>query len=109
VKNHNRNPRVERMALALAEARLELGVSQRELGRLAAVSASTIRKLERGGHVDDSLVVRLATTMTMLELYAPQRRRPPLSRDVLADLAPLPRLRRPTLLQPARPTLGGAA
>jgi transcriptional regulator with XRE-family HTH domain len=79
------------MALTIAEARSDLGVSQRELARLSGVSATTVRKLERGrGHVDPALVIRLASTLTVLELHEPTT----------------------TLAQPARPLLvhgGGEA
>jgi transcriptional regulator with XRE-family HTH domain len=41
-----------RIALALPEARLEHGLSQRRLAPLSGVSATTIRRIERGARVD---------------------------------------------------------
>src|SRR5262249_46287242 len=104
MKERNRNPRVERMARTCAQTRTALGLSQRELSRLSAVSASTIRKLEQGRHVDDALVIRLATTMLVLE----HQRRKPASADLLDTLLPVSPPR-PTLLRPPVRTLGGAA
>jgi transcriptional regulator with XRE-family HTH domain len=60
----------ERVALAIPEQRRGLGLSVRRLAILSGVSRDTITKLERGGHVDPALVVRVATALTVLELYA---------------------------------------
>jgi transcriptional regulator with XRE-family HTH domain len=65
------NALVDRIATAVGEQRPDTGISMSELSRLSGVSRSTIRKLERGGRIDPALVVRLALTLTVLELYRP--------------------------------------
>jgi predicted transcriptional regulator len=64
----------ERVALAIPEQRRELGLSVRRLAILSGVSRDSITKLEGGGHVHPALVVRVATALTVLELYAKPRR-----------------------------------
>jgi len=89
---------LQRVAHAVPEARREHGLSQRQLAAFSGVSATTIRKLERGGEIDPVLLMRLAAAVVVLDAY-----RPP----ILAN--ELPVLTRPTrtLLQPERPRLLG--
>jgi transcriptional regulator with XRE-family HTH domain len=67
------NPLLERIRSTLAETRLDLGLSQRELARYARVSASTVRRAENGGRVNDALVIHMAGVMTTLDLHRPAR------------------------------------
>ena len=62
---------LERMALAIPEARLEHDLSQRQLAAFSGVSATSIRKLERGGDIDPRLLIRLAVTVVVLDAYRP--------------------------------------
>jgi transcriptional regulator with XRE-family HTH domain len=59
----------ERLALAIPEARLDHGLSQRQLAALSGVSRHMIRKLERGGNVDPALLVRLGAAFLVLDAY----------------------------------------
>jgi DNA-binding XRE family transcriptional regulator len=61
----------ERVAISLPEARLEHGLSRSEFAALSGVSASTIRKAERGGRVDPAQLIRLGTTLIVLDVYRP--------------------------------------
>jgi len=61
---------IERIATAIPEQRLELGVSQTELARLSGVSRASIAKLEAGRRIDPRLVCDLAERLTLLELYS---------------------------------------
>jgi transcriptional regulator with XRE-family HTH domain len=65
------SPIIERLKLAIQEQRRELGLSRRELARLAGVSAATIAKAERGGNVNRRLLVQIGGALTTLELNAP--------------------------------------
>jgi len=58
------------VAFAIPEQRRELRLSVRELARLSGVSRDTISRLEHGGQVSPALVVRVATALTVVELYA---------------------------------------
>jgi transcriptional regulator with XRE-family HTH domain len=68
--------RLDRIALALREQRLELGVSQRQLAALSGVSRDTIVKLERGGQVSPKLLLGIAAVLTLLEVYSPPQPEP---------------------------------
>jgi transcriptional regulator with XRE-family HTH domain len=72
-----------RIALAIPEARLDHGLSQRQLAALSGVSATTIRKLERGGRVAPALLIRLGAALVVLDAY-----RPPSFADEVAALLP---------------------
>ena len=63
---------LERIALAIPEARVEHGLSQRQLAGLSGVGATTIRKLEHGGLIDPALLVRLAATLVVLDAHKPR-------------------------------------
>ena len=63
------DPTLQRVALAVGEQRLDLGVSLRTLERCSGVSRATIRKIERGGRVNPALLVRVAGALSTLELY----------------------------------------
>jgi transcriptional regulator with XRE-family HTH domain len=63
--------RLDRIALALREQRLELGVSLRWLAAASNVSRETLAKAERGGRIRPELLLRAASVLTTLELYAP--------------------------------------
>jgi transcriptional regulator with XRE-family HTH domain len=65
------NPHIERIATAVPEQRRELDLSLQELARLSGVSRSTISKLEHGKPVQPSLLMQLAATLTLVELYTP--------------------------------------
>ena len=58
---------VDRIAISLSEARLEHGLSQRQLAALSGLSASTIRRIERGGRADAALLVQFGTVLVVLE------------------------------------------
>jgi transcriptional regulator with XRE-family HTH domain len=79
----------DRVALAIPEQRHALGLSLRELARASGVSRWTITKLERGGRVEPALVVKLAATLTVFELYA----KPDLFEVDLAQVLALDRVR----------------
>jgi transcriptional regulator with XRE-family HTH domain len=68
-----RNDVVHRIALAIPEQRRDLGLSARALAQLSGVSRHTIGKLEAGGMIGAPLLLRLASTLTLLELYAAPR------------------------------------
>jgi transcriptional regulator with XRE-family HTH domain len=68
----NTNGRAHRIALAVGEARRDLGLSLRELSRWSGVSRDTISRLERGDDVRPDLIVRVAAALVVLELHAPQ-------------------------------------
>jgi transcriptional regulator with XRE-family HTH domain len=59
----------ERVALAVPEQRLELGLSLNQLARYSGVSRSTIARIERGQRVSPVLLLRVAGALTTLELY----------------------------------------
>jgi transcriptional regulator with XRE-family HTH domain len=69
--NTNRTTPVASIALALPEARADHGLSQRELARLSGVSASTVRPAEAGAQIHPALLVRLGTTLVVLDAYWP--------------------------------------
>ena len=69
--NH-RNGAVVRIAAAVPEQWRELEVSLRELARLSGVSRTTITNVEKGRAVEPTLLLQIATTLTLLELYAPR-------------------------------------
>jgi transcriptional regulator with XRE-family HTH domain len=71
--NSKTHSAVERVALALAEARVEHGLSQRQLAALSGVSRRSISKLEAGGRIDPMLVVKLGATLAVFDLYRPPR------------------------------------
>ena len=73
---------IDRVASSLGEARCDHSLSQRQLARLSGVSASTVRKIERGGRVDPALLVRLGATADGADVY-----RAPRLEDELAVLA----------------------
>jgi transcriptional regulator with XRE-family HTH domain len=68
---------LERTRSALAETRQELGLSRSALARCAGVSVSTVVRAENGGPVHDNTVVRLASTLTVLELCGKSVPEPP--------------------------------
>jgi transcriptional regulator with XRE-family HTH domain len=68
--------RLDRIALALREQRLELGVSQRRLAALSGVSRETIAKAERGDQVSPKLLLGIAAVLTLLEVYTPPQPEP---------------------------------
>jgi len=72
-------PTLERIAQAVIEGRLEHDLSQRRLAEFSGVSATSIRKLERGGPIDAALLIRLAATMVVLDAYRRQTPSLPLS------------------------------
>ncbi len=76
-----RTPSTDRIAIALPEARLEHGLSQRQLAHLSGVSRDTIRKVEEGGQVAPWLLLRLGAVFVILDAFAPPR-----FEDGLADL-----------------------
>lgn len=63
----------DRVAISLPEARLDHGLSQRQLAALSGVSATTIRKVERGGRVDPVLLVRLGVAFVVLDVFGLRR------------------------------------
>jgi transcriptional regulator with XRE-family HTH domain len=65
------NGTVARIAAAVPEQRRDLDVSLRGLARLSGVSRSTITKVEKGKPVEPALLLQIAATLTLLELYAP--------------------------------------
>jgi transcriptional regulator with XRE-family HTH domain len=67
----NGTPAIDRIAISLSEARLDHGLSQRQLAALSGVSRPTIAKAERGGRVHPALLVRLAATLVVLDVYRP--------------------------------------
>jgi transcriptional regulator with XRE-family HTH domain len=60
-----------RIAISLPEARLEHGLSQRQLAALSGVSVATVGRAERGGRVGPALLVRLAAAVLVLDVYRP--------------------------------------
>jgi transcriptional regulator with XRE-family HTH domain len=90
---------LQRVAHAVPEARREHGLSQRRLAAISGVSATTIRKLERGGKIDPGLLVRLGAAMVVLDAY-----RPP---TLEAELPVLTQATRTLLQMPERPRLWG--
>jgi transcriptional regulator with XRE-family HTH domain len=62
-------PTIARIVAAIPEGRLDHGLSQRQLAALSGVSATTIRKLERGGRVDPALLVRLGVALVVLDAF----------------------------------------
>ena len=64
--SHRTSLAVKRIAIALPEARLDHGLSQRELERLSGVTRWTIAKAERGEQVDPRLLVELGKTLLAL-------------------------------------------
>jgi transcriptional regulator with XRE-family HTH domain len=75
---------LRRIADALPEARLEHALSRRQLAALSGVSASTIRRIERGDLVDPALLVWLGTVLVVLDVF-----RVPRFEDDLAALVPI--------------------
>jgi transcriptional regulator with XRE-family HTH domain len=73
---------VARIIAAIPEGRLDHGLSQRQLAALSGVSATTIRKLERGGRINPALLVRLGTALVVLDAF----RQPYFEHDVDALL-----------------------
>ena len=63
------HPTLERMALAIGEHRLDLGLSLRQLEALAGVSRTTLTKIERGRRVDPRLLLQVASVLTTVELH----------------------------------------
>jgi transcriptional regulator with XRE-family HTH domain len=63
--------RTSRLAATIAEQRADLNLSLRDLERLSGVSRPTITKLERGGHIDPALAVRIAAALIVIELTTP--------------------------------------
>jgi transcriptional regulator with XRE-family HTH domain len=63
--------RIARIALAIGEARLEHGLSRRQLADWTGISATTIRKIERGEGVAPRLVLQAATALAVLDMHTP--------------------------------------
>jgi transcriptional regulator with XRE-family HTH domain len=96
----------ERLALVVPEQRAELGVSVSQLARLAQVSRSTVTKVERGGRVNPALLLRIASALTTIELYAAPEEP---AEDTVDALEPVFPFYRPMPGQLALPSLNGAA
>jgi DNA-binding XRE family transcriptional regulator len=62
---------IRRIGAAVGMARLDHGMSQSELARLAGVSRSTIAKLESGGHVRPDLAARVGSAMMVVDVHVP--------------------------------------
>jgi transcriptional regulator with XRE-family HTH domain len=86
----NSSTTLARIAVAIASAREDLGLSQSELSRLSGVSRGTIRRLEQGGPVRPELVVKAATAMTIVELYAPRSEQEAPAAALMPEWPPLP-------------------
>jgi DNA-binding XRE family transcriptional regulator len=80
-KANGRERAVDRLALTVAEGRLDLDLSQRELAQLTGVSRSTIRAIEEGGRVRPEFVTRAALSLVAVELSRGRRT----ERDYLTD------------------------
>jgi hypothetical protein len=78
------HPAVARIALALPEQRAELRLPIRQLVALSDVSYETIARVEHGRWVSPQLLVRLATALTMVELYGTR----PTSAELLRRVEP---------------------
>jgi transcriptional regulator with XRE-family HTH domain len=63
--------RIAGIALAICEARLEHGLSQRQLADWTGISAATIRKIERGEWVKPRLVLQAAAALAVLDMPTP--------------------------------------
>jgi transcriptional regulator with XRE-family HTH domain len=61
---------LERVALAIPERRVELGLSLNELARVACVSRSKLVRIESGVRLGPPLVVQVALALLVLELHA---------------------------------------
>jgi transcriptional regulator with XRE-family HTH domain len=103
--NINRTPVAERIALAIPEQRRDLGLSERELARLAGVSRWQVARLERGEPVDPAVMVTVAAALTIVELYRDPPPSPPPKREepLLHDLRPV--LRQGHRRSPYAPTV----
>jgi DNA-binding XRE family transcriptional regulator len=75
---------IRRIGLAVGEARVEHGVSERELARFAGVSRGTVHRLERIGRCRPDLAVKVALAVVALDLYDAQPA-PPALDDALAE------------------------
>jgi DNA-binding XRE family transcriptional regulator len=80
-KANGRERAVDRLALTVAEGRLDLNLSQRELAQLARVSRNTIRAIESGCNVRPEFVTRAAMALVVVELSRGRRT----ERDYLTD------------------------
>jgi len=80
-KANGRERAVDRLALTVAEGRLDLELSQRELAQFAGVSRSTLRAIEAGQHVRPEFVTRAALALVAVELSRSCRS----DRDYLTD------------------------
>jgi DNA-binding XRE family transcriptional regulator len=69
------------LALTVAEGRLDLELSQRELASLAGISRSTLRAIEAGCNVRPEFVTRAALALVAVELSRGRRT----ERDYLTD------------------------
>jgi transcriptional regulator with XRE-family HTH domain len=67
--NRNGNPLIERVALAIPEQRLELGLSVSETARLSGVSRPTVAKMMRGQRVSAKSLLQVARTLATLKGY----------------------------------------
>lgn len=65
------DPTLQRVAHAIGEQRLDLGLSLRKLERCSGVSRATIKRIERGERVNPELLLRVAGVLTTLELHRP--------------------------------------
>jgi transcriptional regulator with XRE-family HTH domain len=91
VSNTIVDPTLQRVAHAVGEQRLDLGLSLRKLERCSGVSRATIKRIERGVSVDPVLLLRVAGVLTTLELHRP----PLLERELQVLVQPERRLLQP--------------
>jgi transcriptional regulator with XRE-family HTH domain len=74
-----------RIVSSLGEARRDLGLSQRELARLAGVHVRTIERVESGQRVSDRTLVRICQVLVPLSAFQPPAPAEPEPRDDLAE------------------------
>jgi len=81
------SPTLDRVARAVPEARLEHGLSQRELARLSGVSRWAIGRVEHGRPIDSADLVCLAAVLLVLDAHRPPSlSRPPFDEEIFLPL-----------------------
>ena len=63
------SPIIDRIGLAVLQARSEYLLSERELARLAGVSRATLHKLEQGSLVRPDLAIKIAAAVMVIDVY----------------------------------------